>query len=46
MTESVKQGKLITPFGGKLVDLVKSGEEREKLLKESAQMPSLQIFQS
>ncbi|MBW8010248.1 MAG: bifunctional sulfate adenylyltransferase/adenylylsulfate kinase [Chloroflexi bacterium] len=43
MTKSVKQGKLIAPFGGKLVDMVNSGEERERLLEESAQFHSIQI---
>lgn len=43
MTEIVKQGKLITPYGGKLVDLIIKGEEREKLLEESAHLPSIQI---
>jgi sulfate adenylyltransferase len=35
--------KLIPPYGGKLVNLVVSGEEREELLARSKKLPSVQI---
>lgn len=34
---------LISPYGGKLVNLVVSGEEREELLERSKRLPSIQI---
>lgn len=43
MTEKVKTGKLIAPYGGKLVDLMVHGEEREQLLERSSHLPSVQI---
>jgi len=36
---------LISPYGGALVDLVKTGEEREKLLEAVTHLPSVQISQ-
>src|SRR3989304_354180 len=43
MAENRKAGKLITPYGGKLVNLLVEGEEREELLARSSCLPSLQI---
>ncbi len=40
-----KKGKLISPYGGKLVNLLVTGEEREQLIAESSLYPSLQISQ-
>ena len=42
MTET-KYNQLITPYGGKLVNLMVEGEEREALLVEANRYPSLQI---
>lgn len=39
----MKQASLITPYGGKLVSLVVTGEEREELLGRAPQMPSIKI---
>jgi sulfate adenylyltransferase len=38
-----KKQPLISPYGGKLVDLVVSGEERQELLARSTRLPSVQI---
>jgi sulfate adenylyltransferase len=38
-----KNGALISPYGGKLVNLVVTGEEREELLSRSIKLPSVQI---
>jgi sulfate adenylyltransferase len=38
-----KNGTLISPYGGKLVNLVVSGEEREELLAKATKLPSVQI---
>src|SRR5689334_17402505 len=35
--------KLITPYGGKLVNLVVEGKEREELLVRAAKLPSIKI---
>lgn len=43
MAENRKNGKLITPYGGKLVNLLVEGEEREELLARSSRLPSIQI---
>ena len=43
MAQNRKAGKLITPYGGKLVNLLVEGEEREELLTRSSRLPSLQI---
>ncbi len=38
-----KNGTLIAPYGGKLVNLLASDEEREELLAKSNRLPSVQI---
>ena len=43
MPEQEKNNIVIEPYGGKLVDLVVSEEEREELLARSNRLPSLQI---
>lgn len=43
MSEKVRESKLITPYGGDLVDLVVEGEEREELMERSNHLPSIQI---
>jgi sulfate adenylyltransferase len=43
MSDIIKNEKLITPYGGKLINLVVSGEEREELLGRSNRLPSIQI---
>lgn len=43
MQEQVKKGKLIEPYGGKLVNLLVTGEERQELLEKSSNLPSIQI---
>jgi sulfate adenylyltransferase len=45
MSEKIQQAELISPYGGKLVDLVVEGEEREELLEKSNRLPSIQISQ-
>ncbi|UCD43026.1 MAG: adenylyltransferase, partial [Chloroflexota bacterium] len=40
-----KTAELISPYGGKLVDLIVKGEEREELLEKSSRLPSIQISQ-
>jgi sulfate adenylyltransferase len=45
MTEKIKTTELISPYGGKLVDLIVKGEEREELLEKSSHLPSIQISQ-
>ena len=37
------KAKLIAPYGGKLVNLVVTGKEREELLAKTAQLPSIKI---
>jgi sulfate adenylyltransferase len=37
------KAKLIAPYGGKLVNLVVEGKEREELLTRAAQLPSIKI---
>jgi len=37
------KAKLITPYGGKLVNLVVEGKEREELLARAAKLPSIKI---
>ena len=37
--------QLISPYGGKLTNLVVNGEEREELLARSTRLPSIQISQ-
>jgi sulfate adenylyltransferase len=43
MAEKSKTSKLITPYGGELVNLVVQGEEREELLSRSSRLPSVKI---
>ncbi len=43
MTETLHKANLITPYGGKLVNLLVEGEEREELLARSSRLPSVQI---
>ena len=43
MSNEVKNGKLIEPYGGTLVNLVVSPEERQELLERSSHLPSVQI---
>lgn len=38
-----KKANLVAPYGGKLVNLVVSGEEREDLLARAAKLPSIKI---
>lgn len=40
-----KKETIISPYGGKLVNLMVTGEEREKLIAESSLYPSIQISQ-
>jgi sulfate adenylyltransferase len=40
---TLTKAKLIDPYGGKLVNLVVEGDEREDLIARSAQMPSIKI---
>ena len=37
------KAKLITPYGGKLVNLVVEGKEREDLLARASKLPSIKI---
>lgn len=43
MSKSKNNGKLITPYGGTLINLVVTGEERQALLERSTHLPSIQI---
>ncbi len=43
MSHISKDGGLISPYGGKLVNLVATGEEREELLARANKLPSVQI---
>ena len=43
MVTKAKNGKLISPYGGTLVDLVVTGEERQEVLERSRRLPSVQI---
>ena len=45
MSETLKQGVLIEPYGGKLVNLLVTGDERQTLIKEANRLPSIQISQ-
>lgn len=42
MTEK-QDNPLISPYGGKLVNLIATGEEREAILEEATHYPSIQI---
>lgn len=37
------KAKLISPYGGKLIDLVVTGKERDELISRAAMMPSIKI---
>ncbi|GAB4480719.1 MAG: bifunctional sulfate adenylyltransferase/adenylylsulfate kinase [Anaerolineales bacterium] len=43
MTTKKSKTTLITPYGGKLVNLVVSGEERQELIARSTRLPSVKI---
>ena len=43
MVTKAKNGKLISPYGGTLVDLLVTGEERQEVLERSRRLPSVQI---
>ncbi|MEJ2305442.1 MAG: hypothetical protein P8Y14_28315, partial [Anaerolineales bacterium] len=43
MTDKPKEGKLIAPYGEKLVNLVVGEEERQELLERSNRLPSIRI---
>jgi sulfate adenylyltransferase len=43
MSNAEENGVLISPYGGELVDLLVSAEEREELLEKSSRLPSVQI---
>ena len=43
MTNRANNGKLISPYGGELINLVVEGEERAELLEKSNRLPSVQI---
>ncbi len=43
MSVNKQNGTPISPYGGKLVDLVVTGEEREELVARSSKLPSIQI---
>ena len=43
MTLQTEKSLVIPPYGGKLVNLLVEGEEREQLLKEASRLPYIQI---
>jgi sulfate adenylyltransferase len=43
MTKTKTQTELISPFGGKLINLLAEGEEKLSLIEESKHLPSVQI---
>ena len=43
MSKKATQGKLISPYGGELVNLIVTGEEREELIARSNRLPPVQI---
>ena len=43
MIEQQKIGRLISPYGGNLVNLVVTGEERQQLMEQSGRLPVVQI---
>lgn len=43
MTKKTNGAQLITPYGGELVDLLITGEERQELLERSRRLPTIQI---
>jgi len=45
MSKKKQSTDLVPPYGGKLIDLVVKGDEREELLEKSSRLPSMQISQ-
>jgi sulfate adenylyltransferase len=45
MSIETKESKIIAPYGGKLVDLLVTGKERDALIEEANQLPSIKISQ-
>ena len=45
MVDQTTNGILISPYGGKMVNLVAEGEERQELVELSLRLPSVQISQ-
>ncbi len=43
MSVKKQNGKLISPYGEELIDLIVKGEEREELMARSTKLPSVQI---
>lgn len=43
MPQKSKNENLISPYGGKLIDLVATGEERQELLARATKLPAVQI---
>jgi hypothetical protein len=43
MNETTQTPRLITPYGGRLVDLVATGAAREALVEQSRRLPNVQI---
>jgi len=43
MTATLNKVDLIAPYGGKLIDLLVTGQEREELLEKSGHLPAIQI---
>jgi sulfate adenylyltransferase len=43
MTNKNKKGNLISPYGGELVNLVVTGDERQALIERASHLPSVQI---
>ena len=43
MSKKTENHKLIAPYGGQLVNLIVTGEEREELIARSNKLPPLQI---
>ncbi|RPI66493.1 MAG: bifunctional sulfate adenylyltransferase/adenylylsulfate kinase, partial [Geobacteraceae bacterium] len=43
MSEDSKKSKLISPYGGTLVNLLVTGEERKHLIERASHLPSVQI---
>ncbi|MCS6908398.1 MAG: bifunctional sulfate adenylyltransferase/adenylylsulfate kinase [Anaerolineales bacterium] len=43
MTKTNPKTKLITPYGGRLVNLLVEGEERQELIRRSTRLPSIKI---
>jgi sulfate adenylyltransferase len=43
MLDQIKTAELIKPYGGRLVELVVTGEERQDLLEQAGRLPSIKI---